>query len=1238
MKLWKSPVFYFGILLVTVVAALLLAPLVIDWNGYRADLENYGRKLTGRDVTISGDITARLFPWPKLAVEDIHIANPPGFPDKEFASAARIVVRMTLAGLFKGSIDVESIDVEQPAAAIERLESGNGNWSFSSAADLAGGNLLERVKLDRITLLGGKVRFIDRRRGETHQLDDVNAAFSAPGISGPWRVRVVGLHDGRQVEIGVNTATWKSGEPFRFGLRVAAADGSGPAFVFDGAQDQGKVTGQMRIEPAASGEAKTDAEGEFRPLVFTSQVSASFDAIAFDKIEIAPKDIKDGGTLLSGSAGLTLGSHITANANLSASMLDVDEMAGARARSLLQDGGGLALANGLLALLPGDVSLSGTLKIAALKTGGETLDNVVLVVDAAHDAIRLKELSASLPGHSRALFKGVFFPANNGAELAGALAVESSDTRQLVRWVWPAASQPIASLWTGSRGHFKLQTDINITQQRLRFSKTQYELDGDQGSGDISYTAGGSGAYDIRLEAQRLDIDSYVAGGVKAGAASLGGLLQVILPHPDTPDIRITLKAGEMLLNGVTASKVVLDAAAGDNGLDLRSLEIGSVGGARLTATGLILDNGSGPDGSIGIEVKADDPRELLRLAGLTGDGDPAWTRALGATALKGTIAVRSRDGKTETTVDASGSANGLDATLTGQLGNVLTPDAMKIGGTAEIASPTSGKLAALAGLSPAADDSEAARLTITGSGTASEGFTVDAQLQAYGGRFDFNGTAKAGLMAPAVEGKLALRATDTGPLLLAAGLPLPQQSSSPLVLDSKLTAKDGIWSMPDLAGRAGSSKIAGSVSLAPDMKLTGNFETGAFALRDLLAIMFLRWSGDAPGLDTSFAPGLPFGLNGEIWIKPQSLAVHDQFTAMDVQIGITAAPGEIHLAMFGKDDASRDAHIEINSKGADGSRQIDGRIGIPVDLGRQLRLAGGSTVATGQGTLEVQFQTDGRSAGGALSAMKGNGSYTIDGLTVPGVSPDAFTRVLQAAHDSAGLTAAFDALRGAPGLNIGKAIGYINIDGGVVTFQPITVQTPDADVEIKVIGELALGAIDAAIGLKLKARPGLPPMSIAYAGPPLALARNEDNSEIATSLGVALMQQGVDELERLQKEQQRLAAEEEKQRIEDEAKLQAYYAQRDEVLQRKREIKVHGEMRVAEAERLRQKLEAESAANLELNRGEMKQRAREIRIYRRLAKLQRASEAEPAPAPAKPRPPKPQPVVVNNPAPSPSQ
>ncbi|HUR42652.1 MAG TPA: hypothetical protein VMZ01_01000, partial [Aestuariivirga sp.] len=54
----------------------------------------------------------------------------------------------------------------------------------------------------------------------------------------------------------------------------------------------------------------------------------------------------------------------------------------------------------------------------------------------------------------------------------------------------------------------------------------------------------------------------------------------------------------------------------------------------------------------------------------------------------------------------------------------------------------------------------------------------------------------------------------------------------------------------------------------------------------------------------------------------------------------------------------------------------------------------------------------------------------------------------------------------------------------------------------------------------------------------------------------------------------------------------------------RKRELKVHGEMRALAAEQLRRQLESERTANAQINRIELRQRAREMRVHRRLAKL----------------------------------
>lgn len=1229
MKLWKSPVFYFGIVLAASVLALLIAPFVIDWNGYRADLESYGRKLAGRPVIVNGDIAARLFPWPRLTMEGVGIANPPGFAEAEFARASRVVVRMSLAGLFKGDIEVEGVDIEQPVIALERQVSGAGNWHFRPAADLLRSDVLTRVRLDRITLHDGIVRFVDRRRGEVHQLDDFNASLAAPTLAGPWRVRSLALYGGHAVEIGVTTGLWREGEPLRLGLRLANADGSGLVFSFDGTQGDGTAEGEVRAEPASTANGKEDAEGQLRPLMFKSRVAATFDGIAFDGIEIAPRDIVQGGALVSGSARLNLGSHISASADLSATMLNLDELAGAQSRALMREGGVLTLAGGLLATLPGDLSVSGAIKITALTVDGETLDNVTLALDADRNAIRLKELSGSLPGRSRALFEGVFFPGKDGAELAGSLAVETGDLRRLAQWLWPAHKDRVARIWTGSRGRFKMQTDLGMTRSRLRLSKTQFEIDGALGTGEFSNTAGGRGAIDIRAEIEHLDLDSFIPDGVTALSArdgdGLGGVIGAVLPHDDAPDLRFTVQAGELVLNGVSARDMVLDLASGANGLDLRTLAIGSVSGARLEATGLILDTGTGPDGSIGLDITAEDPRGLLRLLGLVSGGtDPAWAAELGQTGIKGNVTVKTAAGRTETGFDIEGTAAGLTLSALGTVRHGEAGAGPGIEVSARIASPESGRLMRLAGMMPVAEDALPASFAVTAAGSLGAGFRTSLQLQAYGGRFDYTGQISPGDAGFGLDGKLALRATALGPLVTAAGMPVSEGPGGVLVLDSAVTVTGGGIHLPEITGRIGEPRIAGDLTLAPDLRLTGNLETGGVKLRDLVASSFLAWSGPGPTLESAFTAGLPFGLTGEVWLKPDTLALHEEFVARDAQAAITATPEEIRLVVFGKDAAGRAAKIEIGSRGTDSLRRLDGKITIPADLGRQLRLAGGAAVAGGQGEIALTFTAAGRSPGGALAGLTGSGTYSFSGVSLPGLSPAAFLSGIEAARDSAALVAAFDALRSGDGLAAGDIGGLITIDNGEVAFQPFAITTPEAKAEVKVAAELALGEIDAAITLGFPQRPELPHMTVAYAGPPSALARSEDTAELSTRLGVAIMQQGVDELERLQREQERLAAEEERMRKEDEARLQAYYAQRDELILRRREIRVHAEMRVLEAERLRQKLEAERAANAEINKQELKQRQREIRVLRRMARAEKAAAGAGEPEPPRPKTPKP--------------
>lgn len=1237
---WASPVLYLGILLVVAVVGLLLAPIVIDWNSYRADLEAYGKKLTGREVVVDGPVSARLFPWPRLTVENIRVASPGGMDTRDFASAARLTVHMTLQGLLQGGIDVESIAIEEPQLNFERLESGESNWVLDPSADLVNSDILSRVRLDKITLSDGTVNYRDRRRGETVTLDDINADVASPGVIGPWRLRARAVYQDRPVDISFNTGAYLKDQPFLVGLKLQAADNSGKVYSFDGALKDGMAEGSVQVAPAQSEDGKGDAEGQLRPLVFSAMAKGNFDRVDFTDIELARDDPANASALATGSASLTLGRHIDATADLSASMLDLDELVGAKSRDVLREAGSLAVIDGLLALLPQDMSLDGSIKVTALKSEGQTFDNVTLAVAAQRDRLAITRFASGLPGRSEMLFKGSYFTAPGGGELSGDLGLEANDLREFALWLWPGLRDSIAPLWTGSRGRLKLQTALSLTPQGLRLSNGDFELDGEPGKGSLAVSAAGRGAVDLSLESGRFDLDAYAPQGIPAfqaaAAQGTGGVLAFVLPRPDAPDLRFKVKTGALQMNSVTAQDVTLDLQSGANGMDLRALNIGAVGGATVAASGLILDNGRGADGSVSLDVKADDPGELVRLMGLAGSaGLPVWAQKLGATALRADLAVKPGQGGSVTTLKAGGTAGELIVSAAA----TVAPDNM-IDATARLDAPGSARILALLGLVPAVQDALPGSLALAAKGSIAAGFDASLTLQALGGRLDYQGRASTLAEGHGLDGKLALRATDAAPLFAATGMPLGAYEGGVLVGDAALAWRDGAWRLTGISGRLGTSPFSGEASLTPALQLDARLDTGPLRLGDLMAAAFLDWSGPLAGLEAGFATALPFGVTGQLWLTPTALEVHRHFTAQSASVGIEAKPGEIHLAMLGKDADGRDARLDIASTGTDQSRKLSGKLRMPVDLAQQLALVTGGPVAAGEGEVDLAFTTEGRSPGAALAAAQGEGRFAFDDFRLLNLTPAAFTQALAVAKDAAGINAAFEAMRGGDGLGFGAVSGMIGLASGELSFAPLQHADADADATVKTVADLAQGQIDMEVSLALKAQSGLPPMSVAYAGPPMALVRSESNSEIATALGVTLMQKGITELERLQQEQARLAEEEAKQRAEDEARLAAYYAQRDELLLRRRELKVQAEMQVMEADRLRRQIEAERAANAEINKIELRQRQREIRTWRKAAEAgapkpavgQNTEAVTPSPAPSVKKAPKPGPVILAKP------
>lgn len=120
-----------GALLVVIIAALLVIPSLIDWNGYKAEITTAVQEATGRNLEIKGDLSLSLLPSPALSVEDASLGNAPGATDPNMVSVKEVRVSVALMPLLTGNIHVTDIHLINPVVSIETFADGRNNLTFN---------------------------------------------------------------------------------------------------------------------------------------------------------------------------------------------------------------------------------------------------------------------------------------------------------------------------------------------------------------------------------------------------------------------------------------------------------------------------------------------------------------------------------------------------------------------------------------------------------------------------------------------------------------------------------------------------------------------------------------------------------------------------------------------------------------------------------------------------------------------------------------------------------------------------------------------------------------------------------------------------------------------------------------------------------------------------------------------------------------------------------------------------
>jgi len=78
-KLLKISAWLAGLLVLLVVAAVVILPMVIDPNDYKAQIVDKVQQETGRTLSIDGDLKLSVFPWLGMEINGLGLSNAEGF-------------------------------------------------------------------------------------------------------------------------------------------------------------------------------------------------------------------------------------------------------------------------------------------------------------------------------------------------------------------------------------------------------------------------------------------------------------------------------------------------------------------------------------------------------------------------------------------------------------------------------------------------------------------------------------------------------------------------------------------------------------------------------------------------------------------------------------------------------------------------------------------------------------------------------------------------------------------------------------------------------------------------------------------------------------------------------------------------------------------------------------------------------------------------------------------------------
>jgi len=370
-------------LVLLIVGAAIVAPMMIDPNDYREQIQTVVKEKTGRDLAINGDLSVSLFPWIGIGLNDVSLSNAVGFKAAPFAKIQEANVKVKLLPLLSQHVEVSTVVLKGMSLNLEKNQAGKTNWddmvqpstepsaTKNKPTEQSSTLAMGAIAIGGLQIVDANITWDDASKGEHYALAGLYLTTDALSLGSPMGV---------ELALTVNSRKPKA----TVGLKLNGD------LVINSAFNQFDFQGMTLVINAAG----DSVPGTAIKIDIASHLIA--DLAAGGSLTLDPLTIKFDDSTLSGNAAVNNFSEPSIQFDLGVDAINLDRY---RPKPADTEGGAqttsVAPPSAALALLPvqtlRDLNIEGVLKVQSLRVKGLTAGEVSVALVAKNGVLKSEQ-------------------------------------------------------------------------------------------------------------------------------------------------------------------------------------------------------------------------------------------------------------------------------------------------------------------------------------------------------------------------------------------------------------------------------------------------------------------------------------------------------------------------------------------------------------------------------------------------------------------------------------------------------------------------------------------------------------------------------------------------------------------------------------------------------------------------------------------------------------------------------